>query len=168
MDECIIKNNHQLISCQSTYCFFSSVSWRSRIILGEEAGKCSKTSLQQPRGSGETANYRQSYICICPCLKWVCLGWDWLWLHFGETVQSGFLESVTWLRWSAGCSPEREQSIAGTTSTSKLLETWTEPASGRWKKSDPLTTNPLKIPLKQRNTNLAETKPQRARISFHR
>jgi len=95
---------------------------------------------------------------ICPCLKQACLDQDWLWLYSGETEQSGFWATGFWLRWRSGCSwpssPERGQSSAGTGSTSKLSNTWTQPASGPWKKTDPLTTNHLKILLKDRNTAL--------------
>lgn len=40
----------------------------------------------------------------CSCLWRACSLQDWLWLHFGETEPSGFLESVAPLWWSAGCS----------------------------------------------------------------
>lgn len=105
---------------------------------------------------------------ICPCLKRACLGQDWFWLHFGETEQSGLLETGAWLRWRAGCSrqcsPAGGRSSAGTVSTSELSDTWPEPASGPWKKSDPLTTNTRKISLKDRNTSLL---PWRLNHSCH-
>lgn len=63
---------------------------------------------------------------ISPCLKPACLHQDWLWLYFGETEQSGFLETEHWLWWGTGCSPE---SSAGRES-SKVGNIWTEPASG--------------------------------------
>lgn len=95
---------------------------------------------------------------ICPCLNPVCLGQDWLWLYSGETKQSGFLEPGAWLWWRTGCSmqrsPERGQSSAEKESSSKLANIWTEPASGPWKKSDPLTTHTLKVSLEKRNTIL--------------
>lgn len=93
---------------------------------------------------------------IYPCLKRACLGQDWLWLYFGESEQSGWLDTVARLQWRAGCSrsPERGQSSAGTASSSKLTIAWTEPASWPWEKSDLLTTHTLKVSLKDRNTSL--------------
>lgn len=136
----------------------SSTKWvnsRETLYTGHSGNAVSTTHLRFGLWL-RTANCVGSRIC--PCLKRACLGQDWLWLYFGETEQSGVLETGAWLQWRAGCpwqcSPEGGQSSAGTASTSKLSDTWTEPASGQWKKPDPLTTNTCKISLKERNTSL--------------
>lgn len=149
----IIKWLIYFVYCRNTHTPQHSSKTRS----GADCNTESTTSLK-------FGLWQRAAICvgnlICPCLKRACLGRDWLWLYFGETEQPGFLETGAQLGWRAGCSwwssPERGPSSAGIVSTSKpLSNTWTQPAaSGRWKKSDPLTTHTLKISLEERKKSL--------------